>query len=76
MFLIFFFGKTNAKSPFLFFLYLVKFYQLFKMLKQKNLKTPLMLDIAQFVKSGFLHFGNTKTEVDFFLQNLPKLKIK
>jgi hypothetical protein len=33
-----------------------------------------MLEIAQYVKSGFLPFGNTKTEVDFFLQNLHKLK--
>jgi hypothetical protein len=24
-----------------------------------------MLEITQFVKSGFLHFGNTKTEVEF-----------
>jgi hypothetical protein len=34
--------------------------------KAIKLKILLMLEIAQFVKSGFLHFGNTKTEEEFF----------
>jgi hypothetical protein len=60
--------KLYCSRVLLIFLFLVKFYQLFKMLEQKNKKIPPMLETAQFVKFGFLHFGNTKIEVDI----LPK----
>jgi hypothetical protein len=59
---------NEAKAGGLFKL-LVEFHQLFKMLKQKNLK--ILLILAQFLKSGFLHFGNTKTEADLFLPKPP-----
>jgi hypothetical protein len=65
MFLDYFCGKVKTNYPFFIFLFLVKFYQLFKMLKQKNSKILKMLERARFVKSSFLHFGNTKTEVEY-----------
>jgi hypothetical protein len=57
------FGKQTAL-----FLFLVKFDQLFKMLLQKCKKIlKKMLETAHLVKSSFLHIGNTKIEVEFFL---------
>jgi hypothetical protein len=57
MFLAFVYGKAKANGPFL----ISSAIQ-----NAKAKKILLMLEIAQFVKSGFLHFGNTKTKVDFF----------
>jgi hypothetical protein len=33
-----------------------------------------MLETAQLVKPSFLHFGNTKTEVDFFCKTSLKCR--